>query len=422
MALMPLSQWAEAQNVKTFEVEVTNSWSEPKTNEPVVVKLNRLRGKAILTTQAEVSCNGTAVASQLDDMDGNGMADELVFLTNLQPRECKVFKVRLTDAKTVGAGEQTQPRVYADMMLDDKKGKHPFLTELSAPGDSYLYSDLYHHGAAFESELTGYRIYFDHRQNVDIYGKRQQRLELADTHFYTAPEQQAQNYGNDVLWAGSSVGCGSLKLWNDGPGDWKKVGRRTQRIVAAGPLRTVVEMSDYNMHGFDIRAYYLLYAGHRDVEVQVRLNHPIERPMFCTGVTRTGVHSETFSAEAKSGIDLNTGLAISWGKDYPEQSSDEMKARFAPEAVGMAVFAEPKYMIQTRMDESNCLLVIGKPGTKAFEYHITFAADKEQNSSIHDFESWAQHVAGWRESLLHKANVKVRKIICLRKTASRSRK
>ena len=43
---------------------------------------------------------------------------------------------------------------------------------------------MYHHGPAFESELVAFRAYMDNRQSIDLYGKKYQRLELAETNFY----------------------------------------------------------------------------------------------------------------------------------------------------------------------------------------------------------------------------------------------
>jgi len=102
-----------------------------------------------------------------------------------------------------------------------------------------------HHGVAFENELLCMRVYFDHRQTVDLYGKISKRLELKDTQFYPDAEQKANGYGDDVLWVGTSYGLGALRGWNGTKQTMlNDVDRRSQRVIASGPLRTIVEIED----------------------------------------------------------------------------------------------------------------------------------------------------------------------------------
>ena len=45
------------------------------------------------------------------------------------------------------------------------------ITGFSAAGTENVYSFVYHHGPAIESELVAYRIYFNEKQTVDPYSK-----------------------------------------------------------------------------------------------------------------------------------------------------------------------------------------------------------------------------------------------------------
>ena len=331
-------------------------------------------------------------------MDNDGKKDELCFVCDLSGNESRTFYIVLSS----GSSTTLFPsRVYADMQLDDKKKNHPYITCLEAPGDSYLYNDLYHHGVAFESELTAYRIYFDERQNIDLYGKKSYKLELHDTGFYTNAEQQAQGYGNDVLWAGQSVGCGSLKLW-DGTGamNWKKVGTRGQRLISAGPVRTVVELTDRGVEiagapmPYDVRTVYTLYAGHREVRVDIHLDRPMEAPFLCTGVQKIGVSDEARQSNggiAAEGYVKPDGLAVSWGSDYPEMGKKE---QFPPEPVGLAVRVPEEYISKVLTDELNYLIVIGKSGQQDFHYFVSFCAAKE-TEGFHSAKEWFSHAEGW---------------------------
>lgn len=108
-----------------------------------------------------------------------------------------------------------------------------------------MYHKLHHHGPAFESEYAAYRIYFDNKQTIDTYGKKRPQLELAETMWYPSDEQLSRGYGHDNLRVFGSVGVGTLKGWDAEKRkmvhitDFK---RREARILADGPIRTVVEM------------------------------------------------------------------------------------------------------------------------------------------------------------------------------------
>ena len=382
---------------RTLQVTVENPSSIAKIDAPVVIRLWKLKKIMFAVASASIVSDGTLIPCQLDDLDGDHRNDELAFVINLQANETK--KLYITLSAKVDVNSNAKPRTYADMQLNDKKGKYPFITRLETPGKVNVYSDLYHHGAAFESELTAYRIYFDHRQNIDIYGKVKRQLELPDTHFYTTPEQQAKGYGNDVLWAGQSIGCGSLKLWDgSAPQNWTEVETRGQRIINAGPVRTLVEVSDLGVNGYDVRTRYTLWAGHREVEVSTILNKPLESTMFCTGVQKYGPQPESTIRESE-------GIAASWGKDYPEQSSDKAREQFPPEAVGLAVYVPADYRISSSESDINCLFTLGKKGQTSFRYYVSFCADKEANG-YHSASAWFASLDAWKAEL--DAPVKVR--------------
>lgn len=398
LSAVAVSLIAGAQE-RTVEVAVSNRWKHSKTDEPVVLKLSELKKLKFDVNSAVVTLNGQEVPCQLDDMDGDSHTDELVFLADVAAGETLKYNVTLSAS---GRQKDYVARVYADMMLDDKKAKHPFITCIETPGSSYIYSDLYHHGAAFESELTGYRIYFDKRQNIDLYGKCVRRLELAETCFYTTAAQKAAGYGNDVLWAGNSVGCGTLKLWNGNkPADFEKLKTRGQRIVAAGPLRTVVEVKDMGVEvsGGDVvnmKQYYVLYAGHRECEVNVVLDAPAKENIFCTGVQKVGKSAE--------GMTRNDGVAASWGCDYPDMGNKDL---FPPEAVGLAVYVPTEYIGRQLTDELNYLYVIDNAGGTSFKYYVTFCADKEKEG-FHSANEWFSSLDLWKEMLQNPVDIKVK--------------
>lgn len=370
---------------ETLRVKVTNTWNQPKKDEPVVVSLAK---KKFAVKSALVTLNGTEVPCQLDDMDGDGRFDELVFLTDIEGGARQTFSIELS---AQGKPRQYEPRVYAHMGLNDKYGKYPEITGIQAPGDSYIFKDVFPHGAEVESELTAYRIYVDNRQNIDLYGKKNRRLELATTHFYSLQEHLDQGYGNDVLWAGGSMGCGTLREWDRQTGSPElidDVAQRGQRVVAYGPLRTVVEMTDLDWKGHDITTLYILYARHREMEVQVRSSQSLDDITLCTGVQRVG--------GSDTGFTHSDGIAASWGSDYPDYGKKDL---YKPEAVGLATYVPVPYFAGCAQDTLQWMTLLRADRQNRIRYYVTFCADMEQVGGYHSSQAWFQSLSAWRENL-----------------------
>ena len=158
---------ASAQSL-TAKVTVTNEWKEDKTDEPVVVKFSDLKKVDFEVKSATVKCKGKDVPCQLDDMDGDGLPDEVFFLADIKGKDSKTFEIKLSAKE---AKKEAASGVYAALQLRDKQDKHPEVLRVEAPGNTYLYNDIFMHGVVMESERVGYRIYFDDRQVVDLYGQ-----------------------------------------------------------------------------------------------------------------------------------------------------------------------------------------------------------------------------------------------------------
>ena len=403
---------ASAQSL-TVKVTLTNDWKEDKTDEPVVVKLGDMKKVDFEVKSASVKCKGKEIPCQLDDMDGNGLPDEVFFLADIKDKDTKTYEVKLS-AKEEKAKKGEEQRIYTALQFSDKKDKHPDVMRVEASGKSDLFNDIYMHGVTLESDVVGYRIYFDHRQNIDLYGKKYRRIELPVTQFYTSEEQLKEGYGVDVLWAGDAIGCGSFKDWKKGkPENWTHVGVRGQRVVTTGPLRTVVEVYDLGVREedvlYDMHQYYTLYAGHRDMEVEVQFTPSsgkklFEKKLFCTGVQKVGETADetTRKGHKPQGFVKKEGLAASWGCDYPDMGK---KQQWAPEAVGLAVYVPKEYVNDTKEDQLNYLYVV-QPNKNRLRYYVSFCADKEENG-FHTAKEWFASLDDWKDQLSHPVTVKV---------------
>ena len=380
---------------KELTLTVSNSWKEAKQNEPVVVNLEKLN--LGFTVQSVIVKEGTTeIPSQLDDLNGDGKADEAAFLLDMPAKSKRNITVTLSAEKS----DKTYPaQVYAQMMLSDKKKKYPKIQSLTVPGESDVYNCLHHHGPAFESELVAYRIYFDKRQTVDIYGKSRKGFELAETLFYPTDEHKAKGYGDDVLWVGSTCGAGTLKGWENGKPAHIIPTLRTECIRAYGPLRTVVDVIDadweYQGKTITMTTRYILYGGHRDARVEVSFAEPLGEETFCTGVINVK-NSEHFTD--------HKGLIGCWGTDWPAGANDTIGRKL--ETVGLAVCIPNRYVKEEQPVTENLLYTVGAKGQAGFTYHISFASLRE-SFGFKNAKEWFAYMKQWKKELEHPCEVKI---------------
>lgn len=267
-----------------------------------------------------VMSEGVEIPSQLDKC-----LSEAAFVADVAGE--KEFSV--TFSETVA--EQTYPaRVNAQMWWKTGDEQNPYEekdTLFSFKDD--MYRKLHHHGPAIESEWAAYRVYFDKKQTIDTYGKKQKQLELRESMWYSTNEQLEAGFGHDNLRVFGSIGVGVLKGWDPENGmphitDFK---RREARVLAKGPVRAIMEMEveGWNYCGREISmtSRYTIYAGHSDVVVDNFFEGDVEGLTFVTGVMKMLDTKVVKEDRAVAQI----------GTDHPENDYD----KWPKETVALAV-------------------------------------------------------------------------------------
>ena len=241
----------------SYIIEITNPTSQHLTDSPVSIQLPEGKYKS-----ATLFADGKEIPSQFDDLDKNGTPEEVAFVIDMKPSQTVKLKLQLYE-KEAGA-DRYPSRVHAKMVFRDKKTETITPTDTAASPTGNLYNDHHHHGPAFESELMAYRLYFDRKQTVDLYGKYNKGLELAESLWYPTDEQLERGFGDDTLRVRGSVGVGTMKGWNGKKAiHIEPVDNREAVIVAKGPVRTVVDMIvtgwEYQGDKIDVKSCFIFY-------------------------------------------------------------------------------------------------------------------------------------------------------------------
>lgn len=365
---------------------------------PVALPLDSFSGLAVEQRRSLcVFLNGEELPSQLDDLDGDSVPDEIAFLLSVRKNRSYTLQLRPVQKPHAYTSE-----VWAEMFLKGEIGGD--FKEHTAEGKNYgiksvrqqtfypadrSFRLMHHHGVAFESALMAYRVYFDSRQTVDVYAKRKPQLELQQSLWYPDDSLLSVGYGDDVLKVGNTIGVGSVRPWQNG--QLRKIEpfrARTQRILASGPVRTIVETE---VNGWkpepasedtvSMRVRYTLFARHRDVLCEVFLSAPV--PSLVTGVQRVG------KGDCK---DWNRCVA-SWGTDWPVNDT----VKYAQETVGLAVCVPEECYGGSLSDAQNVLIRLCP--SASLRFFLTVVSLKEDCPPAATSQRFWTFVDSWRKIL-----------------------
>ena len=223
-----------APRIQTLKLAITNPSAEARPAEDVVLPVAELKriapefnaGNAVVTAtnaatieEDKRTLEATELPSQADDLDGDGKYDELVFQIALGSRQTRIVTVAYGDQATI-------------LRL---RSAYPLRT-------AARYATRYE-GLGWESDQTAWRIYFDKRNAIDLFGKRRPGLYLE---MFSRPEyiyHLETPMGRDMFKVDQSLGIGAVGALVDGKAQSvADVADRQWRILASGPVRSVAEL------------------------------------------------------------------------------------------------------------------------------------------------------------------------------------
>ena len=343
--------------LRTFKVAVTNPADEERI-EDVVLRVAEIKRSvpdfnaesAIVKTSDAASSAGDVsqaveLSSQADDLDGDSKADELAFQIPLQAKQTRIVTVIYGDAS---AAANYPKRTAA------KFAKH-------------------YDGMGWESETTAWRLYFDKRNAIDLWGKRKPGLFLETFAEPNYKYQEEASIGRDIYNVGKSLGAGGVGAWVDGRAIFvSDVSSRNWRIISTGPVRSIVEFTYDGWKAGDrtvtLTSRITQWAGERGYEHRVTINGDENFPLIA-GVSRKPGLKE---------IAGNPVCALSiWGHQVVKPGTGATES-LADQNLGLAVIAPgtPKDC-QLKGDPLNYII---KPQVKdrSARWYVLAAWDQEE--------------------------------------------
>jgi unsaturated chondroitin disaccharide hydrolase len=341
-----------APRIKVIKLAVTNPVNQPRPGEDIVLRLADLariapdfKGPVIVTTSEAATLEEdahiletTELPSQMDDLNGDGKTDELAFQIDLKPKQTRIVTVAYGD----------QPAIAR------LRGIYPQRT-------SAQFARRYE-GIGWESETTAWRICFDERNAIDLYGKRRPGLYLD---LFRSPDyvfHLESPYGRDIYDVGKAVGIGAIAAVADGKVvRVAEVAERNWRILSAGPVRAIFELEykgwQVASRSVDLVSRITQWAGERGFEHRIQVTNG-------AGLTLVT------ALPKKAGVDLmnpakpSVRVLATWGHQVMASGAKAGNVDLPDQDLGLAVFVSQEQAGAVLPDSSNHLIeVVPKDGT-----------------------------------------------------------
>lgn len=184
------------------------------------------------------------LASQVDDVDGDGKLDELAFQLRLAANQTRIV--------TVAYGEQA-----AIMRVKS-----------AYPVRAHAAFREHYEGLGWESERAAWRIYFDQRSAIDLFGKRRDTLALSTFGQAEYDYHRETPLGRDIFKVGNALGIGAMALLDGGKlTRFGAAPRHAWRVAANGPVRALAQVTYTGLAtaagAVDVSSTFTVWAGER---------------------------------------------------------------------------------------------------------------------------------------------------------------
>jgi hypothetical protein len=329
--------------------------------------------------------NGHHIPFQLDDLEKDGVWDEIFFMSDFKPGELKTFFIY------IGTNDRGM-------------FEHETHAELGSYGRRLV--------PWWESKMMGWKLWYP--TDVDLYGKRKPMLvanheNTLNVSGYTAGSE----YGNDIMTVEDTFGAGGICLFEDAanpssPSRPRFSPTQTQGqlrdtryafdIVANGPLRSIVRARTMGWRSgkgeYELEQLYSAFKNKSYSTVRVRylkFNPPGPDVRLGCGIRKLPNEFE-FVRENGALMSLARNVDI-FDPDVQKQFATRLLLDFLGTALVVKEIYSPEYRF-TSAYEGNHLFALPKTGDLSFEYLLAAGwSEGSANRTAEEFRQYVQKVS-----------------------------
>lgn len=372
MMALACSTVVAAPQVKVIKLAVKNPAASEQSAADVVVDVKELlrvapdfRATPIVVTASDAATldedartlQTMELPAQADDLNGDGKADAIAFQIDLKPHQVRIVTIAYGPAATVS-----------------------HLVTAYPPRTDAKYSQRYE-GLGWESDEAAWRIYFDKRNAIDLYGKRRPGLYLD---LFSSPDyvyHQSSPLGRDIFDVGDSIGVGSVAALVDGkPVRVSDVVDRKWRVMSSGPVRSIgeIEYKGWNVAGrsVDLVSRFTVWAGEHGFEQSVTANGAADVQLVTAVPAKPNVEMLNVG-EKQSAI---TGVA-DWGHQVVAPGMKAAHNDLPDQNLGIAVLLPRRYFRSVLGDAANHFIGLTPEGGRA-HWFVAAMWDQENTQAL----------------------------------------
>ncbi|MGH7594982.1 MAG: DUF4861 domain-containing protein [bacterium] len=377
---------------KTYPESITLSAKNPivlaRPDAEMVLEMAQLKAKAPeFNDKAFVILASTReLASQANDLDGDGNADQIVAVADFAPNETKALTVRYakSGAQPREYPKRTQAEIshkFGGQFVNRKYegGVFQNVQALRVPPEHTDHSFyIRYEGPGWESDKVGYRFYLDWRNATDIFGKKTPNMVLQNVGQDGFDSYHAiSDWGMDILKVGESLGIGSLAMWHENKANRvAQTDSMTCAIIANGAVQSQIQTNYFEWKvgpgSYNVVSNLSITAGSRLTKHTVEIAGDAEN--LCTGIVK--LDSTVLLASPE------TSTVWAYLATYGKQS-------LVPDKLGMAVLYRKNDVIDVAEDQHNHVVVL-KPINGRLMYYFLGAWEQELNGvkTAEEFEAY----------------------------------
>jgi len=336
--------------------------------------------------------NGAWLPCQLDDLDQDGLWDELFFMSDFAPGEHKIYYLYIGFHNRGWLAHRTHGAIgtYAR-----------------------------HTVAYWEAENIGWKLWYP--TDIDVFGKRSpvlmsHRLYMDNFDGYGVSTVDPA-FGSDIMRVGISFGGGGVGVFEDvtqpdvvsrprftrqTPGTNFNAGplsdsRYAFTVLANGPIRSVVRARTFNWDSgggeYELEQIYSAYAGQSYATARVRFTQfSPDNPgtVFAAGIRK---HPNQSSFHSADGVVINGGPEAIRNQDDDGLRENSLMVDFVGNALVIAEKYSPEYVFVPGFD-GNHVFRIEPNAQREFEYLIAAGwSEGAVNKTAAEFQSYVLRTA-----------------------------
>ncbi|MBN2520107.1 MAG: DUF4861 family protein [Bacteroidales bacterium] len=280
-----------------------NSTSIQRTDEAIVLARDFIESRYGKINNGEIivfNSDSLIVPCQFDDLDNDGIWDEMILMCSFNPREEKVLRPQVINWNELPRFEK-RTNIRMGRFIDNGKEVEDilFAKRLSNVPPDQTYKYFQFEGPGWENDKVGFRNYFDARNGMDIFGKTTTKMVMDSIVGLVGYYHEIDWWGMDILKVGNSLGAGSLAIqYRDSLYRVTTDKNATFQLISEGPLRSVFKLTFDSLsieeNTIEVEHYITIYAGKYGYESSVKVKG-LDNYYLVTGIVN--MHSDSLYHE-----------------------------------------------------------------------------------------------------------------------------